>query len=125
MVKKIYGFFFGYCNHDIYGAKKLICFHFQVQNEWTCVWLCVLIMLIFENLGWVLMFGKWVSARRSSLGLKLALVTLHLIYAGILFLFDGDLIEKTKQEPWYVRLLVSFFLKIQIWSWVLEILFYA
>uniref|UniRef100_A0A6N2NB00 Uncharacterized protein n=1 Tax=Salix viminalis TaxID=40686 RepID=A0A6N2NB00_SALVM len=41
-------------------------------------------------------------ARRSSLGLKAALVALHLVYAGILFLFDSDLIEKTKEEPWHV-----------------------
>ncbi|GFZ09410.1 DHHC-type zinc finger family protein [Actinidia rufa] len=41
-------------------------------------------------------------ARRSSLGLKVALVVLHLIYAGVLFLFDKDLIEKTKREPCYV-----------------------
>ncbi|KAB5556723.1 hypothetical protein DKX38_007632 [Salix brachista] len=39
-------------------------------------------------------------ARRTSLGLKAALVVLHIVYAGILFLFDSDLIEKTKQEPW-------------------------
>ncbi|GMY11127.1 protein S-acyltransferase 10 [Fagus crenata] len=48
-------------------------------------------------------------ARRSSLGLKLALVMLHLIYAGILFLFDGDLIEKTKKEPWYTSLYLLLF----------------
>nr|XP_023890166.1 protein S-acyltransferase 10 [Quercus suber]POE63860.1 protein s-acyltransferase 10 [Quercus suber] len=47
--------------------------------------------------------------RRSSLGLKLALVTLHLIYAGILFLFDEGLIEKTKQEPWYTSLYLYLF----------------
>ncbi|KAJ6413327.1 hypothetical protein OIU84_006172 [Salix udensis] len=51
-------------------------------------------------------------ARRSSLGLKAALVVLHIVYAGILFLFDSDLIEKTKQEPWsytalYLLLLVA------------------
>ncbi|XP_027914238.1 protein S-acyltransferase 10 isoform X2 [Vigna unguiculata] len=40
--------------------------------------------------------------RRSSLCLKLALVTIHIIYAGVLFLFDGDLIESTKTEPCYV-----------------------
>ncbi|WVZ12567.1 hypothetical protein V8G54_017097 [Vigna mungo] len=40
--------------------------------------------------------------RRSSLCLKVALVTIHLVYAGVLFLFDGDLIEKTKKEPCYV-----------------------
>ncbi|KAJ6305169.1 hypothetical protein OIU78_020666 [Salix suchowensis] len=39
-------------------------------------------------------------ARRTSLGLKAALVVLHIVYAGILFLFDSDLIEKTKHEPW-------------------------
>ncbi|XP_059648049.1 protein S-acyltransferase 10-like isoform X2 [Cornus florida] len=42
-------------------------------------------------------------ARRNSLCLKLALVTVHLIYVGILFLF-GDLIEKTTREPWYTAL---------------------
>jgi hypothetical protein len=25
------------------------------------------------------------------------------VYVGILFLFDEDLIEKTKTEPWYVK----------------------
>ncbi|KAK3029144.1 hypothetical protein RJ639_039699 [Escallonia herrerae] len=47
--------------------------------------------------------------RRSSLGLKLALVVLHLVYAGILFIFDRDLIEKTKQEPWYTALYLLLF----------------
>ncbi|KAL5557436.1 hypothetical protein UlMin_039672 [Ulmus minor] len=42
--------------------------------------------------------------RRSALGLKVALVMLHLVYAGALFLFDGDLIGKTKKEPWYTSL---------------------
>uniref|UniRef100_A0A6N2LYE5 Uncharacterized protein n=1 Tax=Salix viminalis TaxID=40686 RepID=A0A6N2LYE5_SALVM len=46
-------------------------------------------------------------ARRSSLGLKAALVALHLVYAGILFLFDSDLIEKTKEEPWHVHCNIS------------------
>ncbi|KAF6172526.1 hypothetical protein GIB67_007039 [Kingdonia uniflora] len=41
-------------------------------------------------------------ARRSSLGSKTALVTLHLVFVGVLFLFDVDLIHKTKKEPWYV-----------------------
>ena len=45
------------------------------------------------------------------MGLKAALVVLHIVYAGILFLFDSDLIEKTKQEPWYV---VSFFLFLRV-----------
>ncbi|KAK6288257.1 hypothetical protein POUND7_014436 [Theobroma cacao] len=48
-------------------------------------------------------------ARRSSLGLKVALVMLHLIYAGILFLFDSDLIQKTKREPWYTALYLLLF----------------
>lgn len=47
--------------------------------------------------------------RRSSLCLKLALVTIHLIYAGVLFLFDGDLIENTKKEPWYTALYLLLF----------------
>ncbi|KAK3018054.1 hypothetical protein RJ639_005179 [Escallonia herrerae] len=47
--------------------------------------------------------------RRSSLCLKLALVVLHLVYAGILFIFDRDLIEKTKQEPWYTALYLLLF----------------
>lgn len=58
-----------------------------------------------------------VSALRSSLGLKLAMVMVHLVYAGILFLFYEDLIEETKREPWYVG--VSFLE--QIWNWVFKI----
>ncbi|MBA0581615.1 hypothetical protein Gorai_023790 [Gossypium raimondii] len=42
--------------------------------------------------------------RRSSWGLKVTLVMLHLIFVGILFVFDGDLIETTKKEPWYTAL---------------------
>ncbi|XWS42205.1 hypothetical protein CRYUN_Cryun17cG0148100 [Craigia yunnanensis] len=48
-------------------------------------------------------------ARRSALCLKVALVMMHLIYAGILFLFDSDLIEKTKKEPWYTALYLLLF----------------
>lgn len=48
-------------------------------------------------------------ARRSSLGLKVALVILHLIYVGVLFLFDSDLIEKTKKEPWYTAIYLLLF----------------
>ncbi|KAK7406883.1 hypothetical protein VNO78_08518 [Psophocarpus tetragonolobus] len=47
--------------------------------------------------------------RRSSLCLKLALVAIHLIYAGVLFLFDGDLIENTKKEPLYTALYLLLF----------------
>lgn len=39
--------------------------------------------------------------RRSSFCLKLVLVMLHLTYVGILFGFDKELIQKTKQSPWY------------------------
>ncbi|KAK8669694.1 hypothetical protein V6N13_107118 [Hibiscus sabdariffa] len=48
-------------------------------------------------------------ARRSSLGLKGILVMLHFIYAGILFLFDSDLVDKTKKEPWYTALYLLLF----------------
>ncbi|KAI3451387.1 hypothetical protein Pfo_008052 [Paulownia fortunei] len=48
-------------------------------------------------------------ARRSALSLKVALVMLHLVFAGVLFLFDNDLIEKTKQEPWYTAIYVLLF----------------
>lgn len=44
------------------------------------------------------------TARRSSLGLKAALVTLHVVFVGVLFLFDADLVKKTKHEPWYMPL---------------------
>lgn len=37
------------------------------------------------------------------MSLKVALVVLHLVYAGVLFLFDGGLIEKAQEEPWYVN----------------------
>ncbi|KAL3845011.1 hypothetical protein ACJIZ3_002414 [Penstemon smallii] len=40
-------------------------------------------------------------ARRSALSLKLALVMLHLVFAGVVFVLDNDLIQKTRQEPWY------------------------
>ncbi|KAL7143726.1 hypothetical protein ABFS83_08G211800 [Erythranthe nasuta] len=48
-------------------------------------------------------------ARRSALTLKLALVVLHLVLAGVIFLFDNDLIVKTKQEPWYSAIYVVLF----------------
>ncbi|KAL8472496.1 hypothetical protein ACS0TY_029008 [Phlomoides rotata] len=47
--------------------------------------------------------------RRSALSLKVALVILHLVVAGVLFLFDYDLIEKTRREPWYTAVYVSLF----------------
>ncbi|XP_004512238.1 protein S-acyltransferase 10 [Cicer arietinum] len=48
-------------------------------------------------------------ARRSTSFLKLVLLVIHLIYAGVLFLIDGDLIEKTKKEPWYTALYLLLF----------------
>ena len=52
----------------------------------------------------------WITARRASFCLRLAFVMIHLIYAGVLFLFDGDMIEKTINEPWYVCALLIVFL---------------
>ncbi|CAK9142801.1 unnamed protein product [Ilex paraguariensis] len=46
-------------------------------------------------------------ARRSTLCLKAALVMLHLVFVGLLFLFDRDLIEKTREKPWYTALYLS------------------
>ncbi|GMH24000.1 hypothetical protein Nepgr_025843 [Nepenthes gracilis] len=47
--------------------------------------------------------------RRSSLCLKVGLVTIHLIYVVVLFLIDKDLTEKTKREPWYTALYLLLF----------------
>ncbi|KAK6924549.1 Palmitoyltransferase, DHHC domain [Dillenia turbinata] len=47
--------------------------------------------------------------RRSSLGLKVALVALHLVYVGVLFLFDRDLVDKTTKEPWYTAIYLLLF----------------
>ncbi|PRQ45736.1 hypothetical protein RchiOBHm_Chr3g0494861 [Rosa chinensis] len=54
-------------------------------------------------MGILFLFGVWLVGlvRRYALGLKAAFVMLHLIYVGVLFLFDGGLIEKTKRESWY------------------------
>ncbi|KAK9129322.1 hypothetical protein Sjap_009809 [Stephania japonica] len=41
------------------------------------------------------------SDRRTNWGLKFSLVAVHLIFVGALFLFDVDLIQNTKKEPWY------------------------
>ncbi|CAH1421645.1 unnamed protein product [Lactuca virosa] len=42
--------------------------------------------------------------RRSTLCMKLALVMLHVIFVGFLFILDEDLIEKSKQQPWYTSM---------------------
>ncbi|KAL9680055.1 hypothetical protein QQ045_017929 [Rhodiola kirilowii] len=49
-------------------------------------------------------------ARRSAMAMKVALIALHLVFAGVLFLVDGDLITKTKYEPWYTALYVLLFI---------------
>ncbi|KAG6392646.1 hypothetical protein SASPL_146870 [Salvia splendens] len=49
------------------------------------------------------------GSRRSAFSLKLALVLLHILFVGVLFLFDRDLIEKTKHEPWYTATYVLLF----------------
>lgn len=48
-------------------------------------------------------------ARRSTCCLRIALVMLHLIYLGVLFVFDKDLIHKTKEEPWYTTVYLILF----------------
>ncbi|XP_060191330.1 protein S-acyltransferase 10 isoform X2 [Lycium barbarum] len=48
-------------------------------------------------------------ARRSTFCLRIALVMLHLIYVGALFVFDKDLIHKTKQDPWYTTIYLILF----------------
>ncbi|KAK7307447.1 hypothetical protein VNO77_40524 [Canavalia gladiata] len=45
----------------------------------------------------------------SSTCLKFTVVTMHLVYGGVLFLFDEDLIEMTKKEPWYTVLYLLLF----------------
>ncbi|CAI8588511.1 unnamed protein product [Vicia faba] len=47
--------------------------------------------------------------QRSSTCMKLVLLLTHLIYAGVLFLFDGDLVVKTKKEPWFTALYLLLF----------------
>ncbi|XP_059292975.1 protein S-acyltransferase 10 isoform X2 [Lycium ferocissimum] len=48
-------------------------------------------------------------ARRSTFCLRIALVMLHLIYVGVLFVFDRDMIHKTKQDPWYTTVYLILF----------------
>ncbi|XP_020579061.1 protein S-acyltransferase 10 [Phalaenopsis equestris] len=40
-------------------------------------------------------------ARRSSIGLKVALLLLHAVFVGFLFVLDTDLIRKSREMPWY------------------------
>lgn len=48
-------------------------------------------------------------AQRSTLYLKVALVMLHLIFIGVLFIFYGDFREKTAVHPWYMALYLLLF----------------
>ncbi|KAI4325782.1 hypothetical protein MLD38_031149 [Melastoma candidum] len=48
-------------------------------------------------------------ARRSSLLLKVALVLLHIVCAGVLFLFDKGFVENARTEPWYTALYLLLF----------------
>ncbi|XP_074561150.1 protein S-acyltransferase 10-like [Curcuma longa] len=40
-------------------------------------------------------------ANRLSWGLKLSMVLLHVIFVGVLLLFDVSLIRRTREQPWY------------------------
>jgi palmitoyltransferase len=48
-------------------------------------------------------------ARRSTLCLKVALLLLHLIYGGVIFLLDRDLIENTRRQLWYTAMYLLLF----------------
>ncbi|KAG0449614.1 hypothetical protein HPP92_027205, partial [Vanilla planifolia] len=39
-------------------------------------------------------------AGRSSVGVKFALVLLHVVFVGVIFLLDTTLIRKFREEPW-------------------------
>lgn len=54
------------------------------------------------------------SARRSTLFLKLALVMLHLIFIGLLFIFYGDFRDKIALHPWYAIFYSPFFSRINL-----------
>ncbi|XP_026655992.1 protein S-acyltransferase 10-like isoform X2 [Phoenix dactylifera] len=49
-------------------------------------------------------------ARRSSLGLKVALVLLHVVIVGALFPLDTDLVRRTREHPWYTVIYLVLFL---------------
>ncbi|GAA0144485.1 protein modifying enzyme [Lithospermum erythrorhizon] len=46
---------------------------------------------------------------RSDLGLRLALVFLHLMYLGVLLVFDKEFVHKFTTDPWYVGLYLLLF----------------
>ncbi|KAL6133326.1 hypothetical protein ACLB2K_065563 [Fragaria x ananassa] len=75
-----------------------VCSTLQDSSFWAFDWCCRFLPCLSD------------PARRSALGLKVALVTLlHLIYAGVLFLFDEGLIEKLETEPWYTGTYLTLF----------------
>ncbi|XP_019172301.1 PREDICTED: protein S-acyltransferase 10-like isoform X3 [Ipomoea nil] len=49
-------------------------------------------------------------ARRSTLCLKIVLLTLHVVYAGVLFGLDSELIENARQVPWYIAIYYLLFI---------------
>ncbi|KAJ8467964.1 hypothetical protein OPV22_030516 [Ensete ventricosum] len=48
-------------------------------------------------------------ASRSSWGLKAVMVLLHVTFVGVIFLFDANLIRKTREEPWFTAVYVVVF----------------
>ncbi|CAN4083517.1 unnamed protein product [Withania somnifera] len=48
-------------------------------------------------------------ARRSTFCFRISLVMLHLIYVGVLFVFDKDLIHNTEEEPWFIAIYLILF----------------
>ncbi|CAL9109540.1 unnamed protein product [Musa textilis] len=48
-------------------------------------------------------------ASRSSWGLKAAMVLLHVTFVGVIFLFDANLIRKTREEPWFTAVYLVVF----------------
>lgn len=82
-----------FANHLFCILDSGFCFFWQMEQTLLMVW----------------HLGVWVfSGRRASLCLKVALVVLHIVYVGVLFLFDGDMIAKTRKEPWYCFLFLDF-----------------
>nr|XP_009413043.1 PREDICTED: protein S-acyltransferase 10-like isoform X4 [Musa acuminata subsp. malaccensis] len=48
-------------------------------------------------------------ASSSSWGLKVAMVLLHVTFVGVIFLFDANLIRKTREEPWFTAVYLVVF----------------
>ncbi|KAJ8504650.1 hypothetical protein OPV22_005536 [Ensete ventricosum] len=45
-----------------------------------------------------------------SCGLKAVIVLLHITFVGVIFLFDANLIRKSREEPWYITVYLVVFL---------------